>query len=125
MVNTHPRRLTGPLARAALACVALAGAGLALATSPAAAALTPLTICSQPIGTIEYTAGYVAAEAFRVCEDGTEPELTVSIQRQNPSTGSWTTVATGHGHTSYKCQGTASRRYRVVPGGASFVYPCT
>lgn len=109
-----------------LAGVALAGAGLALAPSPAAAAeVTPLTICSQPVGGIEYVTGFVVAEAYRVCDDGTEPGVAVKIQRQNPTTGLWTTVASGVGSASYQCQGTATRRYRSVPGGVSHLYPCT
>ena len=113
------RRVTVPL----LAGGTLA-AGLALAAQPAAHA-TGLTNCSPVAGGMEYASGYVVAEKYRICDDGTERPNPVTIQRQNPTTLVWTTVASGSGVTSYKCQGTATRRYRMTTSGAGTAYPCT
>lgn len=98
-------------------------AGVGTAVSPAQA--SGLTNCSGVVGGIEYTSGYVVAEKYRICDDGTERPNPVSIQRQNPTTLVWTTVASGNGVASYHCQGTATRRYRMGTAGTGFAYPCT
>ena len=111
--------------RAALPLLAggMLAAGVGIAASPAEA--TGLTNCSGVGGGIEYASGYVVAEKYRICDDGTERPNPVSIQRQNPTTLVWTTVASGNGVASYHCQGTATRRYRMSTTGTGFPFPCT
>lgn len=45
--------------------------------------------------------------------------LPVSIQRYNPSDGTWTTVASGTGETTYVCHFSTTRTYRWTAGSPS------
>ena len=98
-------------------------AGVAFAAQPAMAGA--LTNCSAVEVGFEYAGGYVVGEKFRICSDGTERPNPVTIQRQNPATLAWTTVATGSGVASYKCQGSATRRFRMGTTGTGIAFPCT
>ncbi len=97
-------------------------AGVAAAQPAMAGALTD---CSAVVSGLEYAGGYVVGEKYRICDDGTERPNPVTIQRQNPATLAWTTVATGSGDASYKCQGSATRRFRMGTTGTGTAFPCT
>lgn len=99
------RRLRPLLLGAAIAVTGLVGPA-----QPAAAA--PPTNCSVVGSTLEFTGTHVVAEKLRFCDNGDVIELSVSIQRQNASTGQWLTVASGR-PAVYKCAGTTSHRYRI------------
>lgn len=57
--------------------------------------------------------GIVSADRWVQCGQTDPVPAPTTLQRQNPTTGAWTTLATGDGAAWYACQGTAARKYRA------------
>jgi hypothetical protein len=60
----------------------------------------------------------VYAEFVSVCDDGETVDLPVNLQRKNPVTGQFVTIASGNGFASHVCTGSASITYRKTPSPA-------
>ncbi|WP_283136644.1 hypothetical protein [Rhizohabitans arisaemae] len=56
----------------------------------------------------------ITAHNYVNCANGTKYVLPVSIDRWNPATGTWSTVASGHGTVVYHCNGWSPNVYRFM-----------
>ncbi|CCH29127.1 hypothetical protein ABZ816_35910 [Actinosynnema sp. NPDC047251] len=93
----------------------VAVAGLTVVAAPAATAAT----CS-PKATVSQSGSTITGRGHTICRGvpGGEPvtisDDEVAIQRVDPNTGVWYTLANGVGVTTYACLGTATNTFRAV-----------
>jgi hypothetical protein len=85
-------------------------AGVALVPAQAATAGPP-PLCSREYDLQKFPAS-IRAYGFRDCEGQPAQPVAVSIQRFDPASGTWKTVAVGSGEAKFNCFGTEKRTYR-------------
>ncbi len=106
------RLLSGALAVGVLGVVLVGAPG-------ASAAVSTLATCS-PKANISQSGGTVVGRGYTICRGlpGGEPvqvyDDDVAVQRVDPNTGVWYTLANGVGTATYACLGTATNTFRAV-----------
>jgi cell wall assembly regulator SMI1 len=95
-----------------VAASALSVAAVLTAAPPAQAAPAgPPPLCFTEYDLLTFP-GSVRAYAYRSCDDEPPTGLAVSLQRFDPASGVWRTVAQGIGEARFSCFGTGQRVYR-------------
>ena len=94
-----------------LLAVSLMSLGTALAVAPVAAQAGPPPPCFTEHDLLK-VGNSVRAYSYRSCADEPPAPLGVSLQRRDPATGNWNTVAQGIGEAQFNCFGTGLRTFR-------------
>lgn len=97
--------------------VGLAVAGTAAALASTVALVAPAAQADFPppchiASSISQQGNTMVGTRVSVCDDGNF-DLPVKLQKMNPSTGAFVTVASGEGFARYQCTGTAFSTYRI------------
>ncbi|MET0417416.1 MAG: hypothetical protein ABW022_15500 [Actinoplanes sp.] len=107
-----------------LMAASLLSLGSALAATPVAAqAAPPLCITEHDLLRVGNS---IRAYSYRYCDDQPPIPMSVSLQRLNPATGGWPSVAQGMGVAKFTCFGTGVRTYRHAKVHTlTLTEPCT